>query len=79
VRDLLGLHDVQESPATVRQIAGIVDGSQKPVTAWVSEKPFASVVRGLESRLTVDDECCAGTGVHTFAQLRDCLVSRYVA
>ncbi|AOK47344.1 type VI secretion protein [Burkholderia sp. MSMB617WGS] len=79
VRDMLKLHDLQESPATVRQIAGIVDVSQKPVTAWVSEKPFASVVRGLEIRITVDEDCFAGTGVHTFAQLMDCLLSQYVA
>lgn len=79
VRDMLKLHDVQESAATVRQIAGIVDVSQRPVTAWVSEKPFASVVRGLEIRITIDEDCFAGTGVHTFAQLMDCLLSRYVA
>ncbi|AJX31069.1 type VI secretion system baseplate subunit TssF [Burkholderia oklahomensis] len=79
VRDMLKLHDLQESPATARQIAGVVDVSQKPVTAWVSEKPFASVVRGLEIRITVDADCFAGTGVNTFAQLMDCLLSQYVA
>lgn len=79
VRDALALHDVVRSPATVRQIDSVVDVTHQAVTAWVSSKPFASVVRGLEIRVVVDEDGFAGTGVHAFAQVLDCLLGEYAA
>ncbi|MGU7779698.1 type VI secretion system baseplate subunit TssF [Burkholderia sp. PU8-34] len=77
VRDVLRLHDRAGSPATVRQIDGVVDVSHKTVTAWVARKPFASVMRGLEIRVVVDEDQFAGTGINTFAQLMDGLLGQY--
>ena len=63
---------------SVRQIEGVVDLTQKVVTAWVPSQPFAGMARGIEIHLTVDPDCFAGTGVHVFAKVMDELVSLYV-
>lgn len=78
IRDLLKLHDLQGSAISVRQIEGVVNLTQKVVTAWVPSQPFAGMVRGIEIHLTVDPDCFAGTGVHVFAKVMDELVSLYV-
>ncbi|AFQ48505.1 type VI secretion system baseplate subunit TssF [Burkholderia cepacia] len=79
VRDALALHDVVRSTATVRQIDSVVDVTHQAVTAWVSSKPFASVVRGLEIRVVVDEDGFAGTGLHAFAQVLDRWLGDYAA
>ncbi|CAB3963596.1 type VI secretion protein [Burkholderia aenigmatica] len=79
VRDALALHDMARLPATVRQIDSVVDVTHQAVTAWVSGQPFASVVRGLEIRVVVDEDGLAGTGVHAFAQVLDRLLGEFSA
>ncbi|WP_027821144.1 type VI secretion system baseplate subunit TssF, partial [Paraburkholderia bannensis] len=71
LRDLLRLHDLTGSS---RLAEALVDVAGRAVTAWVSDKPVASVVRGLEIRVTVNERHLAETGLHAFAQLLDTLL-----
>ncbi|KWI50240.1 type VI secretion protein [Burkholderia pseudomultivorans] len=80
VRDLLRLHDLQRSANSVRLIEGVKKLTVHAVTAWMSERTFAGIVRGVEIRLSVDEEAFAGTGtgVYVFAQLMDRLLRLHV-
>ena len=79
IRDLLAFHDLKGSPISARQVDSVVDLTEKVVTAWIPDQPFAGIVRGIEIHLTIDEEGFAGTGIHVFAQLIDRLLSLYVA
>ncbi|OXJ26214.1 type VI secretion system ImpG/VasA family protein [Burkholderia sp. HI2714] len=80
VRELLALHDLQRSAASVRLIDGVVKLTQHAVTAWVTERHFAGIVRGIELHLTVDEDAFAGmgTGIHAFVQIMDRLLRLHV-
>ena len=78
IRDLLKLHDLQGTAISARQIEGVVDLTQKVVTAWIPNQPFAGMVRGVEIHLTVDPSSFAGTGVYVFGAVMDELLSLYV-
>jgi type VI secretion system protein ImpG len=77
---LLALHDLQRSAASVRLIDGVVKLTQHAVTAWVTERHFAGIVRGIELHLTIDEDAFAGmgTGIHAFAQIVDRLLRLHV-
>lgn len=76
-RELLTLYDLPRSATSRRQIDGIVAIDQQPVTVWLPGSPFASFVRGLEVRLTVDEESLVGSGVDAFAQVIDRFLGLY--
>ncbi|KAF1039953.1 MAG: hypothetical protein GAK33_00953 [Burkholderia lata] len=80
IRDLLALHDLQRSAPSVRLIDGVVKLTQQAVTAWVTERDFAGIVRGIELHLTVDEDAFVGTGtgIHAFAQVMDRLLRLHV-
>ena len=78
IRELLKLHDLQGTAISARQIEGVVDLTQKVVTAWIPNQPFAGMVRGVEIHLTVDPSSFAGTGVYVFGAVMDELLSLYV-
>ncbi|WGS49973.1 type VI secretion system baseplate subunit TssF [Paraburkholderia sp. D15] len=79
IRDLLRLHDLAGTPVSARQVEGVVDVTEQAVTAWVPDKPFARVVRGIEIRVTVHPNHFVGTGLNVFAQLLDSLLSLHIA
>ncbi len=56
LKEMLRLYDISGSSVSSRQIDGIVGIEQYPVTTWLSGKHFASVVRGLEVRLTISEK-----------------------
>jgi type VI secretion system protein ImpG len=70
-RELLKLYDLQRSAISARQIEGIVNLTHQPVTAWLPGKYFASVARGTEIRLVIDEVSFVGIGLHVFAQVID--------
>lgn len=70
-RELLKLYDLQRSAISARHIAGIVDLTHRPITAWLPGKYFASVARGTEIRLVIDEVSFVGIGLHIFAQVID--------
>lgn len=78
LKEMLKLYDLSESSVSMRQIDGIVALEQQPTTVWLSGQHFASVVRGLEIRLTIDVTHFVGTGVAMFAQVLDHFFALYV-
>ena len=78
LRETLALYDLPRSPATQRQIGGILSVAQKPVTAWLAGNPFSCLVRGVEVRLTIDEEAFVGSGIHAFAHVLERFLALYV-
>lgn len=78
LREMLSMYDLPGSPWSQRQIVGIVAVSQQPVTAWLPGNPFACLVRGVEVRLTVDEEAFVGSGIHVFAHVIERFLALYV-
>lgn len=77
-REMLALYDLAQSQAVQRQIKAIVGLSHRPTTAWMRDKRGASLVHGIEVRITVDEEGFAGSGLHLFARVIDQFLSLYV-
>ena len=77
-REMLALYDLPRSPATQRQIGGIHGIAYKTATTWLPGNPFACLVRGLQVRMTIDEDAFVGTGIHAFAQVIDRFLGLYV-
>jgi type VI secretion system protein ImpG len=77
-REMLTLYDLPRSPASQRQIGGIVGVAHKAANTWLPGNPFACLVRGIEVALTVDEEAFVGSGVHAFAQIVERFLGLYV-
>jgi type VI secretion system protein ImpG len=77
-RETLTLYDLSRSATTQRQIGAIASIEHRPATAWLPGNPFASLVRGVEVRLTLDEEGFVGSGLHAFASLIDRFLGLYV-
>lgn len=78
LREMLRLYDMSRSPTSSRQIEGIASLEHSPTTAWLPGKPFASVVRGTEIRIGIDESHFVGTGIHAFANILDRFFGLYV-
>jgi type VI secretion system protein ImpG len=77
-REMLTLFDMAQAPHSQRQIAGIVGLDHSQTTAWIRDKRGASLVHGVEVRLTLDAEAFAGSGIYVFAQVIDQFLGLYV-
>jgi type VI secretion system protein ImpG len=77
-REMLAMYDLPRSPASQRQIGGIAEVAHKPANAWLPGNPFACLVRGMEVRLTVDEEAFVGSGIHAFAHVIERFLGLYV-
>lgn len=77
-REMLTLHDVRQSPASVHQISGIVGLEHVPATMWMRHKRGASLVHGIEVRLTLDEDAYVGSGIHLFVQVINEFLALYV-
>jgi type VI secretion system protein ImpG len=77
-REMLTLYDLPRSASTQRQIAGIVGIEQKPASTWLAGNPYTCLVRGVEVRLTIDEEAFVGSGIHAFAHLVERFLALYV-
>lgn len=78
VKEMLRLYDLPRSAISARQIDGITALEHRAVTQWLPGKQFASMARGTEIRLTIDEEHFIGTGIHAFASVLDCFFGLYV-
>ena len=78
LREMLGLYDVARNGATRRQIEGITSIEHTPTTAWLPGRSFASVVRGVEIRLGIDEAAFVGQGISAFARVLDHFFGLYV-
>ena len=77
-REMLTLYDLLQSPSSQRQIGGIAAIAHKTVTTWLPGNPFACLVRGVEVRLTIDEEAFVGSGIHAFAHIIERFLGLYV-
>lgn len=77
-REVLTLYDVSRSAATQRQIAGITAMETLPSTAWLRNPGGATLVHGLEVRMTVDEEAFAGSSLYVFAEVVNRFFGLYV-
>jgi type VI secretion system protein ImpG len=77
-REMLALYDLPRSPSSQRQIGGIAAIEQAPVSAWLSGNPFTCLVRGVQVRLTIDEEAFVGSGIHAFAHIVERFLALYV-
>ncbi|RNF82394.1 type VI secretion system baseplate subunit TssF [Montanilutibacter psychrotolerans] len=78
LKEMLRLYDMARSAVTSRQIDGIVGLEHVPTTAWLPGKHFASVVRGVEIRLTIEENSFVGAGIAAFTRVLDHFFGLYV-
>lgn len=77
-REMLALYDLPRSPSSQRQIGGMRAIEQKATSAWLAGNPFNCLVRGVQVRLTIDDEAFVGSGIHAFATIVERFLALYV-
>jgi type VI secretion system protein ImpG len=78
LKELLRLYDLPRTASNSRQVDGLRAVDYRPATAWLAGKPFATFARGIEVRLTVDEESFVGAGLQLFAQVMDRFFGLYV-
>jgi type VI secretion system protein ImpG len=78
LREMFALYDLPRSPASQRQIGGVLAVAHRPATAWMAGNPFACMVRGIEVRLTIDEEAFVGSGIDAFAHIVERFLGLYV-
>ncbi|BAL24075.1 type VI secretion system baseplate subunit TssF [Azoarcus sp. KH32C] len=76
-REMLALYDLPRSASSRRRIEGILAIEQAEKTVWMAGRPFATFVRGLEVRITVDEANFVGSGLDLFAQCIDRFLGLY--
>lgn len=77
-QEMLNLYDLPRSATSQRQIGGVIAIEHKAAKAWLPGNPFACLVRGIEVRLTIDEESFVGSGIHVFAHIVDRFLGLYV-
>jgi type VI secretion system protein ImpG len=77
-REMLALYDLPRSPSSQRQIGGIVAIGHRAASTWLPGNPFACLVRGVEVRLTIEEEAFVGSGIHAFAHIIERFLALYV-
>lgn len=78
LKEMLRLYDLPRSSSTQRLLDGIVAIDYRPAQAFLDGEPFATLVRGTEIRLTVDEPSFVGAGLQLFAQVLDRFFALYV-
>jgi len=77
-REMLSLYDLAQTPEVKRQIAAIVGLAHQSTTAWIRTQRGASLVHGIEVRITVDEDGFVGSGLHLFTRVLDRFLGLYV-
>ena len=78
LKETLRLYDLSGSAVATRQIEGLVGLDYKPTTHWMPGEPFATFVRGVEIRLTINEDNFVGTSLHAFVAVLNRFFSLYV-
>jgi type VI secretion system protein ImpG len=77
-REMLALYDLPRTPSSQRQIGGIKAIERQAASTWLAGNPFTCLVRGVEVRLTIDEEAFIGSGIHAFAHIVERFLALYV-
>ena len=78
LREMLALYDLPRSPSSQRQIGGIAGIERRVASAWMAGNPFTCLVRGVEVRLSLDEEAFVGSGIHAFIHVLERFLALYV-
>ena len=78
LKETLRLYDLSHSAVAARQIEGLVGLDYKPATHWMPGEPFATFVRGIEIRLTINEDNFVGTSLHAFVAVINRFFGLYV-
>lgn len=78
LQEILRLYDIRNSPASQRLISGITGLDTRTTTAWLAGNPFACLVKGMEVRLTLDEEHFVGSGIDSFTRVMEHFLGLYV-
>jgi len=78
LKEMLRLYDLPRSTINQRVLDGMIAVDYKAAQAFLDGAPFATLVRGTEIRLTVDEQSFVGSGLHLFAQVLDRFFALYV-
>jgi type VI secretion system protein ImpG len=78
LKELLTLYDLRRTAVSMRQIDGIAGIEQRGAIQWLPGKPFATFVRGIEVRLTIDEEHFVGSSLAAFVRVLDHFFGLYV-
>jgi type VI secretion system protein ImpG len=76
--ELLTLYNLPQSPVNARQVSGIVALAAKPARFKWREGFSTGYIRGVEIRLTLEEQAYAGGGLHAFIQVLDHFFGLYV-
>lgn len=77
-KEMLRLYERGRSAVSLRQIEAITAIAQRPATHWLPGKPFATFVRGIEVRLSIDESGFVGSSLQAFARVLDRFFGLYV-
>ena len=77
-RETLALYDLARSGSSQRQIAGVLAMTSRPTTAWLRNRLGATLVHGVEVRITIDEDAFAGSSLFVFAQVISRFLGLYV-
>jgi type VI secretion system protein ImpG len=78
LKEMLVLYDLRRTAVSARHIDGLVGIEQRAAVQWLPGKPFATFVRGIEIRLTIDEEHFVGTSLASFVRVIDTFFGLYV-
>jgi type VI secretion system protein ImpG len=78
LKEMLRLYDLPRSRTNQRLIDGLVSIDYRTVHAFLDGEPFATLVRGIEIRLTVDPQSFVGAGLDLFAETMSRFFALYV-
>ncbi|ALM84272.1 type VI secretion system baseplate subunit TssF [Bordetella sp. N] len=78
LKETLRLYDLSHSAVSARQIEGLVGLDYRPATHWMAGEPFATFVRGIEIRLTLNEDNFVGTSLHAFVAVMNRFFGLYV-
>ena len=78
LKEMLRLYDLPRSANNRRLLDGLIAIDYRPAQAFLAGEPFATLVRGTEIRLTVDEPSFVGAGLRLFADVLDRFFAMYV-
>ncbi|NRR31227.1 type VI secretion system baseplate subunit TssF [Oxalobacteraceae bacterium] len=76
--EILRLYAQADDAVSQRQIDSIGGLTHQATTAWLRSAGASAYLRGIEIRVTLDQEAFAGTGLHVFAQVLEHFFSLHV-
>jgi len=79
LQEILKLYDFADSSATRRQIAGITHVEARPVFRFIGSSLGASMVRGIEVAVELDEAQFVGAGVYLLAAVLERFLALYTS